>query len=168
MKVRLDLRNETRHRVGRQGHERRGGAAAVELAVLLPFLMFMFLVATDWSRIFYYSMTLDNCARNGALYACNVYTNQQWQGSSSQLASVQAAAAASGTNLNPPVSASNVGVSNTTDADGNAVVIVTVTYTFQTVARYPGIPNQQIVKTAQMRIAPSTPSNVQNSGGTSS
>jgi Flp pilus assembly protein TadG len=137
--------------------DRRRGAAAVELAVLLPFMMFMFLIATDWSRVFYYSMVLDNCARNGALYGCNAFNNQKWQGTASQVATVQAAAVAGGTNLNPPVAASNVGVTNSTDADGNSIVIVTVTYTFHTVARYPGIPSQQLVKTAQMRIAPSTP-----------
>jgi Flp pilus assembly protein TadG len=137
--------------------DERRGAAATELAVLLPFLIFMFLIATDWARVFYYSMTLDNCARNGALYACNIYNNANWQGTSAQVASVQAAAAASGTNLNPPVSVGNVKVSNTTDADGNSVVVVTVTYKFVTVAKYPGIPNQTMVKTAQMRVAPASP-----------
>src|SRR5262249_38652771 len=52
----------------------RRGAAAVELAVLLPFLAFLFVIAVDWSRIFYYSMTVTNCARNGALWAGDPYT----------------------------------------------------------------------------------------------
>ncbi len=145
------------HGTAQDRGDRRHGAAAVELAVLLPILMFLFLIAVDWSRVFYYSMTLDNCARNGALFACNSFNDPDWQGTSSQIASIQTAAAAGGTNLNPPVAASNVTVSNTTDADSHTVVIVTVTYTFKTVANYPGIPNPTLVKTAQMRIAPASP-----------
>ena len=52
----------------RQAHRGRDGVAAVELAVLLPFLAFMFVIAVDWGRIFYYSIAVANCARNGALY----------------------------------------------------------------------------------------------------
>jgi len=51
----------------------RRGTQAVELAVLLPFLAFMFIVVIDWARIFYYSITVTNCARNGAMY----YARQQ-------------------------------------------------------------------------------------------
>src|SRR5262245_64291139 len=50
---------------------RRGGAAAVELALLLPLLAFLFVVAVDFCRLFYYSLTVNNCARNGALYGCD-------------------------------------------------------------------------------------------------
>ena len=46
----------------------REGAQAVELAILLPFLAFMFVIVIDWARIFYYSITVTNCARNGAMY----------------------------------------------------------------------------------------------------
>jgi len=49
----------------------RQGAQVVELALLLPFLAFMFVITVDWARIFYYSITVTNCARNGAMYmAC--------------------------------------------------------------------------------------------------
>ena len=40
----------------------RKGAQVVELAFLLPFLAFMFVIAVDWARIFYYSITVTNCA----------------------------------------------------------------------------------------------------------
>src|SRR5690349_9373587 len=46
----------------------RHGTAAVELAVLLPFLAFMFVIGLDFARVFYFSITLTNCARNGAYY----------------------------------------------------------------------------------------------------
>ena len=47
----------------------RRGAAAVELALVLPFLAFLFVIAVDWSRIFYFTVIVTSCARNGALYA---------------------------------------------------------------------------------------------------
>ena len=47
----------------------RRGVAAVELAIVLPFLCFLLIVAIDYARIFYFSLTVANCARNGALYA---------------------------------------------------------------------------------------------------
>jgi Flp pilus assembly protein TadG len=47
---------------------RRRGLAAVELAFLLPLLVFATMAAVDFARITYAQITLQNCARNGALY----------------------------------------------------------------------------------------------------
>jgi Flp pilus assembly protein TadG len=47
----------------------RSGVAAVEFAVLLPFLMALFLFATDFARILYYTITIENVAHNGTLLA---------------------------------------------------------------------------------------------------
>jgi TadE-like protein len=44
----------------------RGGV--VELAIILPLVAFLFVIAVDYARIFYYSLTVANCARNGALH----------------------------------------------------------------------------------------------------
>ncbi len=44
------------------------GMAAVELALLLPMLVFACMAAVDFARILYAMVTLQNCARNGALY----------------------------------------------------------------------------------------------------
>jgi hypothetical protein len=44
------------------------GMAAVELAFLLPFLVFASMAAVDFARVAYMQITLQNCARNGALY----------------------------------------------------------------------------------------------------
>jgi Flp pilus assembly protein TadG len=52
----------------RPNHERTA-AATVELAVLLSFLAFLFVIAVNFARIFYYSQVVENCARQGALYA---------------------------------------------------------------------------------------------------
>jgi TadE-like protein len=44
------------------------GMAAVELALLLPLLMFACMAAVDFARVVYALVALQNCARNGALY----------------------------------------------------------------------------------------------------
>jgi hypothetical protein len=54
----------------RPAHRRRKrrGLAAVELAVLLPLLVFICMVTIDFARVIYAMVILQNCARNGALY----------------------------------------------------------------------------------------------------
>jgi Flp pilus assembly protein TadG len=146
----------------RRTFRQRPGAAAVELAILLPFLAFIWLVAVDYCRVFYYSLTIDNCARNGAHFGSQVdysYAGpQEWQNNGALIASIQDATVADGAKLNPPLSASNVTVTNGTDANGNPMVQVTVNYLFQTLTNYPGIPNQvKLVRMVQMRVAPQTP-----------
>jgi hypothetical protein len=42
--------------------------AAVELALLLPLMVFACMAAVDFARVIYAMVTLQNCARNGALY----------------------------------------------------------------------------------------------------
>ncbi len=61
------FRKRTRTR-GTAHHGRRG-VAVVELAVLLPLLVFLFVVTVDFARVYYFSLTLQNCARAGAMYA---------------------------------------------------------------------------------------------------
>ena len=41
----------------------RRGAAVVELAVILPLLVFLFLVVVDYCRLFYFSQVVTGCAR---------------------------------------------------------------------------------------------------------
>ena len=57
-------------RTGNQ-RKRRRGTAAVELAILLPFLIFLSMATVDFARVAYVQITLQNCARNGALYEFN-------------------------------------------------------------------------------------------------
>lgn len=130
----------------------RRGAAAVELAVLLPFLAFLFVIAIDWARIFYYSITCTNCARNGALWAADPYAQQSGYSCYNSLAS---AALADAPNLNP---APTVTSTSGTDNSGNSYVAVSVTFPFQTISNFPGVPTTtSIVRTVQMDIAPSLP-----------
>ena len=146
----------------------RKGAQAVELAVLLPFLSFMFVLAVDWARIFYYSITVTNCARNGALYlACqqsakttsspytdsglvNLYVNAP--------SPVTAAATADAPNLSPtPTVTSDTG----SDSYG-AYVEVTVSYPFQTVSGFSvwgfGVPSStNVTSTVRMYVPAESP-----------
>ena len=47
----------------------RRGASVVELAICLPLLVFLFVIAVDFARVYFVSITLANSARAGALYA---------------------------------------------------------------------------------------------------
>jgi hypothetical protein len=148
--------------------EERKATACVEFALLLPLLVSLFLFATDFARVLYYTITIENCALNGALFGSQAFDNQNqqwignqqyWQGPSGQVVSQEKVVAElDGTNLNPALAGGNITVTTGTDADGNAVNIVTVTYTFKTIVPYPGIPSPvTIVRTAQARVAPATP-----------
>ena len=125
----------------------RKATAAVELALLLPFIMFLFVITVDYARILYYSQIVENCARQGALYAMDPKAP-----ANNLYSSIQNAALADATDLSPqPTVTSTSG----TDSAGNAYVAVTVTWTFQTIAKYPGVPSSATVSsTVQMRKAP--------------
>ena len=114
----------------------RHGAAAVEMAVLLPFLSLMFIGVLDFCRIFYYAQTLQNAARCGALYASGTVAAPP--GTSSQDAAVQAALAEA-VSLDPPLRAQDVAVT----ASGTNVT-VSVTYQWQAVTPYPALPRSPI------------------------
>ena len=69
--------------------------------------------------------------------------------------SIAQAAIADGANLNPPLTASDVTVSNGTDANGNPNVTVTVSYTFRAITKYPGLPSTiNLTRSVEMRVAP--------------
>ena len=146
----------------------RRAVAAVELAVLLPFLAFIFLITIDFARVFYYAMTIENCLHNGAIFGSQTFDNQNqqwignnqyWQGPNGQIVSQgNAVSQLDGKNLNPVVTDSNVNVTSGRDGDGNLVTIVTISYPFQTITQFPGIPSQlTIQRSAQMRVAPAVP-----------
>jgi hypothetical protein len=127
--------------------DRRPGAATVELAALLPFLMFVGVIATDWARLLYYTITIEGCARNGAMYACDAETAAK-----SPYASVTAAALAEAPNL---TGTATVTATQTTDSGGAPAVAVKVEMPFQTITNFPGVPTSQTLsRSVQMRIAP--------------
>ena len=122
----------------------RSGAAAVELALLLPVLLFLFVAIIDFGRVFYYSQTVENAARAGALYL-----SDDDAVATSPYVNVTAASLADASNLNPQPT---VVSSNGTDAAGNPYVRVTVSWSFHLIINYPGIPGTvSLARTVQMR-----------------
>ncbi len=138
-------------RLGRRtGKSERRGAAVVELAILLPLLAFLFVISVDYARLFYFSVTVTNAARNGALWACDSTGAMQ-----SPYKTLYDAAVADAGNLSPaPTVTSAYG----TDSGGNNYVEVTVSWTFKTITQYPVVPSTvNLAKTIRMRIIPATP-----------
>jgi Flp pilus assembly protein TadG len=130
---------------------RRSGVAAVELAVLLPVLAFLFVITVDFARVYYDSLTLINCARNGALYGSKDPT------SSTDTAGIQAAALQDASNLSP---SPNVSSKTGTDSAGFPYIDVTVTWTFNSITNYVGVPASiNLTRTVRMRIIPQYPNN---------
>jgi len=126
--------------------DRRSGAAAVEFAFLLPLLMFLAVVATDWARLFYYTVSIEACARNGAIWQSDADYR-----SKSPYATLQDAATAEAPQLNATATVTPTAV---TDATGAAAWQVKVEVPFQTISNFPGVPRSQtLTRTVQMRTA---------------
>jgi Flp pilus assembly protein TadG len=144
------------HRRGTRSHRRlnsllrenRSGAAAVELAVLLPLIVFIFCVSLDFCRVFYFSVTVTNCARNGAIYGSADTTQARDE------AGIQAAALADAvSNLDTQL----LTISSSTDASASYVQ-VTVEYPFTAIISYPGIPKStNLSRTVRMDVVPAIP-----------
>src|SRR5205823_514292 len=128
----------------------RPGGALIELVFALPVLTYILLAVFDFGRIFYYTTTVDNCARNGALYAADsAYVAR------SGFANVTDAALRDAANLNPPPTVTSA---SGTDDSGSRYVDVTVSYLFNTASRYPGLPNAvPITRTCRMYVTQQTP-----------
>lgn len=130
--------------------ERRSGAAAVELAFLLPVLSFMIVVGIDFARIFYTDATITTCARNAALYA-----SDSTSAANSPYKSYTAAGMVDGSNLTPALTDSNFSLTTGTDSYGNYVE-VTVTYNFQMLSALLGSSTQTLSRSVRMRVVPTT------------
>ncbi len=136
---------------------RRRGGASVELALLLPLIVFGLVGAIDFCRLFFHYTTITNAARNGALWASDPYANGTVTPSQSPYATVQAAALAdanANTNLNPALTAANVTSSTGTDGHGNPTVSVTVQYQFNMISSYMGFSTVNLARQVTMRVAP--------------
>lgn len=132
----------------------RRGVAATELAVCLPLLAFLAAVAVDFARVFYYSTTLANCARNGAVYQSDPYARAESPYQSLTDAALADAPSISGDPTNLPTVTAGGG----TDATGAEYVEVTVSYNFRTVSAIPGVPSQMpIARIVRMAKAPLNP-----------
>jgi Flp pilus assembly protein TadG len=132
-----------------EGGNRRAGVASVELALIAPLLCFLFVLAIDYSRIFYFTMVVTNCARNGAIYG------MQTTKTANDASGIAAAAAMDAGNLN----VQQLSVTSSTDSDTSAsYVIVTVAYPFSTLSNFPGISSTTTIsRTVRLLVPPLTP-----------
>jgi Flp pilus assembly protein TadG len=120
--------------------------------MLLPALLFMLLGTVDFCRLFYAYTTINNCARNGALWLSDPLAPSQ-----SRYTSYQQAALADANGLNPALTTSNVTSSTSTDGSGNATVSVTVQYQFKMISSYLGFSDVNMSRQVTMRVAPAAP-----------
>lgn len=137
-------------RSGRRRHPR--GAAAVEFAAVLPLLCFLLVGCVDFCRLFYHHVTVTNCARNGALYACDrtAELDSPYFVLGQRLESVRRAALADASNLSPTPTVQLL-------ADGPTVVRVRVSFEFRMVSGYLGFGATFVNRTVEMRVAPALP-----------
>lgn len=123
------------------------GQSMVELALLLPLLLLMLLVAFNLGTAFYSTVTVVAAAHNGALYG---------SGGSSLAADSQAirqVVLADAVNLGgtPPTVTSTVSA----DPYGDQVLAVSVAYVYSVPVPFPGVPaSYTLSSTAQMRVKP--------------
>jgi Flp pilus assembly protein TadG len=127
----------------------RPGSVAVELAILLPMLMFLAVIGVDYARVFNRTLILETASRNAAFYACQDSTN------AANTAGIQAVAQRDLTDVSPTPTVTS---STYMGTDGFMHVKVTVSMTFTTVTNFPGVPYQSnLSRTTDMRVCPKTP-----------
>jgi hypothetical protein len=124
---------------------RRRGLAAVELAMVLPLLVFACMLAVDFARVLYAMVALQNCARNGALYE---FYSTAGCALPSGWTSLSTAVQADEGNLNVTIPSTYNGNSNPYSPQANSSNYVTVTVqcnftllTFGSNSDFPGIGN---------------------------
>jgi Flp pilus assembly protein TadG len=141
---------------GREGHRkwvrRRPGAAAAELALMLPILFFVAFVTVDYGRMNTTMTTITNCARNGALYASSTVNTQNPNYTLDQAVKADAyptwLASSLSWSRNPTAGYLN-------DTNGNKYVEITVSCSFSTTITYPGVPGSTTLsRTVRMAVSP--------------
>ena len=135
----------------------RRGAAMVELAVVLPLLLFMLVAGTDFARAYRDLVVVTDRARSAAVAATQGNGNPSTTVADADwLASIQQAAAAdtSGSGVGAPTVAVAPGQLSAVPAS-DPYVTVTVSSPFATIITYPGIPHSfTISRSVRMRLQP--------------
>jgi hypothetical protein len=143
----------------RSASRRQGGAAIVELGLVLPLLLLLFLGTMDFGRVMYWSITLTHAARAGAQYGA------QSNGSAGDYPGIRTAALSEAQDIGaiiveperycrcPPETV--VSCTGTCIGYGLPRVFVKVTThaTFKTLVPWPGIPAEtKMTRTALLRL----------------
>jgi Flp pilus assembly protein TadG len=127
----------------------RRGTAAVELAVCLPFLIFIFIGCLDYGRIFYGALTTNNCSLNAGYMAADANSGNLYP-----YTDVNAASSADATNLTNTTPS----FTNGTDSKGNTTETLTMNYQFNTISQFPGLPTAtSLNRSVTVRQAPAAP-----------
>ena len=131
--------------------KQRRGAAAVELALVLPILVTALLGATDFGRFSYSAIAVTNAARSGAAYgSMNPFDSSSqpaWQAAVQQAAidELSGSSAFDSSKL-------TVSVISTTESSGLRRVSVQATYPFKTIVNWSSIPSSfNVQQTVVMR-----------------
>jgi Flp pilus assembly protein TadG len=125
----------------RSAVSQRNGAAAVEFALICPFVMLLALACTDFGRISHHYEIVANAARcgaeRGAAQQYTDYTRADWE------TNLEEAVLEELDNLpNFDPSELTFSLSTTTDVDGVARIAVEVEYPFRTAVSWPGLPSE--------------------------
>jgi hypothetical protein len=123
-------------------------------------------IAIDYARIFYFAVTVQNCARNGAYYASNYPNNNYLYNDIYGYQSLNDAILRDAGNLTPaPTYTVRYGSSAsgpftmTEEPSSGGYVQVTVHWTFHSITKFPGVPaTVNLSRSSVMQIAPSMPS----------
>lgn len=119
----------------------RPAAAAVELAIVLPFLMLVVLGCVDFGRFLYYYIALNNASRSGAAYASmNPYVGDDlltWKAAIQEVARDEMVNQTGYTR-----SLLTTETESVLDGPGLHRFQVTASYPFQTIVNWPGIPHK--------------------------
>lgn len=130
-------------------HHHRSGTATLELAVVLPLLILLFVIGVDFARVYYYNLTLINAAEGGALYASAHPDNV------AKTDKIKTVTLADTKNLSPDPAVTS---SSSTDENGILYVTVEVKWDFNTVVPYPGVPRPlTLTRAVKMRVGMTSP-----------
>ena len=119
---------------------KRKGAAALELAIVLPLLVTLMLGSVDFGRFAYTNVAVRNASSEAATWGSHHGITEFPGGLAEWTAAVKQVAVNETDNLEPPISLDRVTVDTAVLAEGRVRVIVE--YDFQTVVPWPLIPSQ--------------------------
>ena len=129
---------------------------AVEMAVLLPLLMFVAVIGVDYARIFSRAIVIEAASRN----ACYFAAQHPDKAADTPLANAGIQAVA----MRDLTEFTSAGVTPTVTSelymgsDGYQHVKVRITVNFSTVTNYPGVPSSTTLsRSTDMRVCPATP-----------
>ncbi len=123
----------------------RRGSTAVEFAIVLPVLMLLAIGCGDFLRVFHFRQVVCNATRCGAMLGAGkqftAHTAQHWQDEVHQAVAKEL--------MNLPDYQSelaSISLSFTTDSDQVKRIRLEATYPFNTVIRWPGLPEQVLIR----------------------